>query len=122
MLLKTYVIFTEVVQAGVLMKQTSFFLKPKLESGGSLYGKGKLKGARTLDSRRPMHLVLKSKQPISLFKNKHALRSVLKKQAKTFGIKIYSHSIQKDHWHYCTPIGERALATLSLFAHCQLGA
>ncbi|MBY0384305.1 transposase [bacterium] len=91
------------------MKQTSFFIKAKLESGGSLNPKGKRKTARTLDSRRPLHLVLKSKNTISLFKNKHKLRDILKKQAKTFGIKVYSHSIQKDHWHLVIKITNRYL-------------
>lgn len=91
------------------MKQISFFAKQKLEFGGSLNQKGRRKTERILDSRRPMHLVLKSKRPISLFKNKRRLSSVLKKQAKTFGIKVYSHSIQRDHWHLVIKITNRIL-------------
>lgn len=91
------------------MKQISFFEKQKLEFGGSLHKKGKRKIQRVLDSRRPMHLVLKSKKSISLFKNKHNLLGILKKQAKAFGIKIYSHSLQKDHWHLCIKITNRRL-------------
>jgi REP element-mobilizing transposase RayT len=91
------------------MKQISFLPKQKLESGGASNKKGKRKTERILDSRRPMHLVLKSKHPVSLFKNKHKLREVLHKQAKTFGVKIYSHSIQQDHWHLVVKITNRFL-------------
>lgn len=84
MLFKSYDILIMAALMGVLMKQTSFFTKPKLDSGGSLNTKGKRKTARTLESRRPMHLVLKAKQSASLFKNILKLREVLKKQAKTF--------------------------------------
>lgn len=91
------------------MKQISFFKKQNLEFGGSQNKTGRRKVARVLDSRRPMHLVLKSKQSISLFRNQLKLRAVLKKQAKTFGIKIYSHSIQKDHWHLVVKITNRYL-------------
>ena len=56
-----------------------------------------------------MHLVLKSKNTFALFKHKYKLQQILKKQAQTFGIKIYSESIQSDHWHLCIKITNRRL-------------
>ncbi|MBY0385728.1 hypothetical protein K2X05_11280 [bacterium] len=82
------------------MKQLTLIKKPKTEFGGSLL-KGRRKTERILNSRKPMHLVLKSKNVFLLFKQKYRLQVLLKKQAKTFGIKIYSESIQSDHWHIC---------------------
>lgn len=89
--------------------QMSFFKRNKKEFGGTYLKKGQRKVARVLDSRRPTHLVLKSKKSISLFKNKHILREILRKQAKTFGVKVYSNSIQKDHWHLVVKITNRYL-------------
>ena len=90
------------------MKQLSFIKKPVTEFGGSLL-KGKRKSERVLNSRKPMHLVLKTKSAFSLFKQKKKLQSVLRKQAKIFGVKIYSESIQSDHWHLCLKITNRRL-------------
>lgn len=91
------------------MTQLSFLAKPKKEHGGSLQINGKRKVARVLDSRKPMHLVLKSKKSIVLFKHQKKLQSLLKKQAKTFGVKIYSETVQSDHWHLFIKITNRRL-------------
>lgn len=91
------------------MKQLSLIKKPKTEFGGTLIVKGSRKTARVLDSRKPMHLVLKSKKSIVLFKHQKKLRVVLQKQAKTFGIKIYSETVQSDHWHLFIKITNRRL-------------
>ena len=85
------------------MKQLALLKKPKTEFGGSLNSKGRRKTERPLDRNRPMHFVLKSNKAFVLFKNKVGLRKLLRKQAGTFGIKIYSETVQKDHW------GQRAL-------------
>ncbi|MBY0385390.1 transposase [bacterium] len=90
------------------MKQLSFISKPSIEYGGSLL-KGRRKTERVLDSRKPIHLVLKTKSSFSLFKQKKILQKVLRKQAKRFGVKIYSESIQSDHWHICLKITNRRL-------------
>lgn len=91
------------------MTQLSFLEKPKKESGGSLQTKGLRKSARVLDSRKPMHLVLKSNKSIVLFKYKKKLQNILRKQAKTFGVKIYSETVQSDHWHLFIKITNRRL-------------
>ena len=90
------------------MKQLNLIEKPNREYGGSLL-KGRRKTERTLNSRKPMHLVLKTKKVFTLFKQSKKLQSILKKQAKTFGVKIYSESLQSDHWHICIKITNRRL-------------
>lgn len=90
------------------MKQLAFIKKPSPQYGGSLL-KGRRKTERILNSRKPMHLVLKSRNSFTLFKHKNKLQILLKKQAKTFGVKIYSESIQTDHWHICVKITNRQL-------------
>lgn len=90
------------------MKQLTLIKKPATEHGGSLL-KGRRKTERVLNSRKPMHLVLKTKKVFSLFKQKNKLQNVLKKQAKSFGVKIYSESIQADHWHICLKITNRRM-------------
>lgn len=90
------------------MKQLTLIKKPPTEYGGSLL-KGRRKTERTLNSRKPMHLVLKTKSSSFLFKQKQKMQTVLRKQAKTFGVKIYSESIQSDHWHICLKITNRRL-------------
>lgn len=91
------------------MRQLTLIKKPKTEFGGSLLVKGSRKTARVLDSRKPIHLVLKSKKTIVLFKHQKTLRLVLLKQAKTFGVKIYSETVQNDHWHLFIKITHRRL-------------
>ncbi|MBY0383760.1 transposase [bacterium] len=90
------------------MKQLSLIKKPNAEYGGSLLN-GRRKTERILNSRKPMHLVLKTKNTFTLFKQKKKLQTILRKQAKTFGVKIYSESIQTDHWHICLKITNRLL-------------
>lgn len=90
------------------MKQLNLIDKPKVEYGGSLL-KGRRKNERVLNGRKPMHLVLKTKNVFSLFKHKKKLQFVLRKQAKTFGVKVYSESVQFDHWHICLKITNRRL-------------
>lgn len=91
-----------------MQKQMSLLKKPAKEFGGSLLA-GKRKTARTLDSRKPVHFVLKSKKTIHLTLHRKALRQLLNRYAKQFGIKVYSESVQKDHWHFCLKITNRYL-------------
>ncbi len=89
------------------MKQLSMLKKPTTEFGGSLETKGRRKTERPLDRNKPMHFVLKSNKAFVLFKNQVGLRKLLRKQAETFGIKIYSETIQRDHWHIVLRITNR---------------
>lgn len=86
------------------MKQLSLIDKPSLQFGGSFDRRHR---TRTLCSRKPIHLTLKSQKRFSLFKNREKVRKIIFKQAKKFGIKIYSWSIQKDHIHLAIQILNR---------------
>ncbi len=86
------------------MKQLNLLEKPSLQFGGGFDQRHCL---RTLCSRKPIHLILKSQKKYSLFKNRDEIRRIIFKQAKKFGIKIYSWSIQKDHIHLAIQILNR---------------
>jgi REP element-mobilizing transposase RayT len=89
-------------------RQMNFFKKTKNQFGGSLI-LGKRKTARVLDTRKPIHFVLKSQKSIQLHSNRRQLRQLLFRFAKKFGVRIYSESVQKDHWHFCIKITHRIL-------------
>jgi REP element-mobilizing transposase RayT len=56
-----------------------------------------------------MHFVLKSNKAILLIRNQRNLRKILSKQAGTFGVKIYSETVQRDHWHIVLRVTNRRL-------------
>ncbi len=81
------------------MKQQSLFIeKVKLEFGGSL-NKGKRKGARPLNLKAPIHLVLKAEDSLQLFRNTDFIKSQTEKLSAKFGVKVYSIAIHEDHIH-----------------------
>ena len=92
-----------------MARQISFFKPAVKEFGGSLAVKGKRKTARVLDSRKPLHFVLKSKKYTNLYSHRILLRKLLHFYAKRFGVKVYKESVQKDHFHFCIKITNRAL-------------
>jgi Transposase IS200 like len=91
-----------------MAKQMTFFKKTEKHFGGSL-GVGKRKVARVLDSRKPIHFVLKSQKSMNLYSSRTQLRKLLFRFAKRFGVKVYSESVQRDHWHFCIKITNRGL-------------
>ncbi len=91
-----------------MSKQISFFKKTETVFGGSL-GLGKRKVARVLDTRKPIHFVLKSNKSANLYARRLELRRLLFRFAQRFGVKVYSESVQKDHWHFCVKITNRHL-------------
>ncbi len=91
-----------------MAKQLTFFKNSQKESGGSLL-KGKRKTARILDSRKPINFVLKSQKSVNLYLQRRQLRQLLFAYAKKFGVKVYSESVQRDHWHFCIKITNRQL-------------
>ena len=91
-----------------MSQQMAFFKKTEKEFGGSLL-KGKRKIARTLDSRKPLHFVLKCQKSIKLPLHRKTLQQLLRRYAKQFGVKVYKESVQKDHWHFCIKITTRHL-------------
>ena len=90
------------------MSRQMSFLKPAVkEFGGSLAVKGKRKIERVLDSRKPLHFVLKSKKSANLYSHRVLLRKLLYLYAKRFGVKVYKESVQQDHFHFCIKITNR---------------
>ncbi len=92
-----------------MARQMSFFEPTEKEFGGSLAIKGKRKTERVLNSRKPLHFVLKSKQSVNLYSHRSLLRKLLFLYAKRFGVKVYKESVQKDHFHFCIKITNRQL-------------
>jgi REP element-mobilizing transposase RayT len=92
-----------------MARQMSFFKPEPKEFGGTLLAKGKRKTARVLDCRKPLHLVLKSKQTGNLYSHRVLIRKLLYLYAKRFGVKVYKESVQKDHFHFCIKITNRPL-------------
>ncbi len=89
------------------MKQLKLFNDeaPK-EFGGSLAA-GKRKNLRPLDTRNPIHLVLKAKDSDALLENKERIIALLKKYAEKFGLKIYGIGVSADHIHFSLLIQSR---------------
>ncbi len=84
------------------MKQLSFLPNQHLSCGGSL--NNTRQQCRTLSSKRPIHLVLKSKASVNLFKNRLLIKHLISKHAGRFGVKIYASSVQRDHVHLAAKI------------------
>lgn len=69
-----------------------------MKFGGTL-AIGKRKSKRPLDTRCPMHLVLKARQDF-LFEHVELIRTVVHKFAKKFDVPIYGMAIHFDHIHF----------------------
>jgi REP element-mobilizing transposase RayT len=90
------------------MRQTHFKFAdqpaPKLTHGGST-PTNKRKGARPLDEKKPLHLVMKCKRQI--FEDRHVIIDTLVFYANKFGLPIYSFAIGHDHIHFITKVPSR---------------
>jgi REP element-mobilizing transposase RayT len=93
----------------MMARQMSFFEPAEREFGGALSVKGKRKTARVLDTRKPLHFVLKANKSKNLYTHRILLRKLLFQYAKRFGVKVYKESVQKDHLHFCIKITNRQL-------------
>ncbi len=85
------------------MKQLQLDLKdnPKKEHGGQI-ASGQRKTRRPLNTKGPIHLVLKSdfaQGPRSLLKHTKLIERILKKAAQKFRIRIYEKAIVTNHIH-----------------------
>ncbi len=78
-----------------MAKKMSFFKPTIKEFGGSLAVKGKRKTERVLDSRTPLHFVLKSKKSTNLYSHRVLLRKLLYLYGKRFGVKVCKESVQE---------------------------
>ncbi len=79
---------------------------------GGIYSKGKRKTKRPLDTKKPLHLVLKShkaKGRMSFYHpdNKTKVHTIVYKYAERFGIKIFDFSNSGDHLHMSLKIHDR---------------
>lgn len=82
------------------MKQMKFKLqKPSTSFGGSLLKPGRRKTARPLAFKKPLHLVLKATDAVTLFHHRAVISTQIKKLSARFGIRVYSSAIQADHIH-----------------------
>lgn len=87
------------------MQQLSLFkTNSHLFHGGALAKKRKTR--RPLCSKRPLHIVLKSKQR-NLYSHKVFLNKRIEVHAIKSGIKIYSLAINSDHIHFVVKIPNR---------------
>ncbi len=87
------------------MKQLSLIPKMHLACGGG-FNNTRLE-KRVLSSRRPIHLVLKTRSFVNLFKSRLIIKGLNSRYAKAFGIKVYASSVQKDHLHLVIKIPSR---------------
>ena len=84
-------------------KQLKFFKKPKLEHGGRINA-GKRKIIRPLDSKRALHVVLRSSRARGKWsmlnpQNKNKMLSLLEKTARANGVKVYQFANVGNHLH-----------------------
>lgn len=82
------------------MRQIAFnFIKDyKKEFGGSLL-EGKRKAQRPLATKNPIHLILKSCVKSVFSPHNKSLESLIRNQAKKFGVKVYDMAINWSHIH-----------------------
>ena len=92
------------------MKQMDMLKKVSRASGGSLRSKRKGRGARTLATRKSMHLVLRSSQARgewSFRRKQKDITSILKSFAGRFHIEIISIANVGNHLHIHLKLGSR---------------
>lgn len=89
------------------MKQLKLFNESiSKEFGGSLL-KGKRKKKRPIDTRKPMHLVFKAKNPDKLLREVKPVRQMICKYANQVRLKIFSIAVHADHIHICLRVDDR---------------
>ncbi|MGZ3655304.1 MAG: transposase [Bdellovibrionota bacterium] len=100
------------------MRQGSLFPgKFPVHHGGEL-ARGHRKSLRPLSCKRPVHFVLKSRRRI--YEKRHTVEAELGRQAKKFGIRIYSSAVSHDHHHFVALLPSRAHYVKFIRALCGL--
>ena len=94
-------------------KQQRLLKEPKPAFGGALL-KGNPRTARPLNTKRPVHLVLKSKMATgsrSMLRPQFAdrIRQTIERQARDCGVKIYRYSNNGNHLHLIVKLHSIAL-------------
>lgn len=92
------------------MKQQSFFKRQNMSFGGSLL-KGHAKCQRPVDSKKPLHLVLRSQHPISLRSPSvfGEVNLLMKNTAEKYGMRIYEFANVGNHLHVLMRVTKRHL-------------
>lgn len=94
------------------MKQQAFagFKRPQAKFGGSLL-KGNAKCRRPIDSKKPMHLVLRSRHALSLRSPRvfGDVNLIVKQASEKYGFPVYAFANVGDHLHVCLRIKNRHL-------------
>ena len=86
------------------------FEKPQTCFGGSLTDKSNPKTKRPLDSKMPIHLVLKAnKSVLRLPKTFKQVTTTLEKKSKKYGVKIYRQANVGNHIHLVVRLTNRKL-------------
>jgi len=80
------------------MKQLQLIPKPLNYHGGQLR-RGRRKIRRPLSTKRSIHLVLKCHNSMDLFGHREYVNEKISTNARRFGVKLYSRSVQRDHIH-----------------------
>ncbi len=90
------------------MRQASFsFLQDyKKEFGGSLLER-KRKSKRSLSTKNPLHLVLKSSHQSFFNPGNLSLEKLIRSQARKFGIRIYDIALNWSHIHFILRVKSR---------------
>lgn len=90
------------------MTKNRFFERDlSLEFGGSLLV-GKRHGTRPLNGKKPIHLVLKARDPWLLLRNRKLVEHIFAKYAQKFGVKLYRLGVHSDHTHASVRSASRA--------------
>jgi hypothetical protein len=82
----------------------SYWKKSGKKTHGGVYALGKRKTARPFDSKKPVHLVMRStraKGPFSFLSplKKNKVDQIVHEYARRFGVKIYDYSNNGNHLH-----------------------
>jgi REP element-mobilizing transposase RayT len=83
------------------MKQSQFF-KASPRSHGGVLNKKKRKGRRPIDTKKPLHVVMRSTKAtkqLSFIRHHQAIKEILRANAERFRISIYSWANSGNHLH-----------------------
>jgi REP element-mobilizing transposase RayT len=90
----------------------SIFKEPPKEFGGSLLKKSNPKMARPITTKKPMHIVMRSRiakydWSFLHYTKRKKIEEIIQKQARTFDIKIYKLAICYNHLHMLIKLQNR---------------
>jgi len=92
-----------------MKKQLFLFKEAANKTYGGSKAQGKRKTLRPLSTRLPIHLILKTRDPFQLLRNRETVEQTISKYSGKFGITIYELAVQADHIHLSIKIPSREL-------------